>query len=205
MSELYHIDRRVLLQRALLLLGASSTGISTTTLAKTTKGAEPYLDAQTFSVLSAVCDTLIPRTDTPGAVDVRVPASLDALLKNWATGQRRFELSQALAKVDSFAIAQQGKRLGELPLSAREKVLKAHEIEAMKVVPQVGGGGIKALLSGPNYTDPGYGKLKELIVLLYYVSEAALTLELSYVHAPGEWKPSIPVTPATRPAAGGLF
>ncbi len=205
MSEQYHMDRRILLQRVLLLLGAVSTGISTTTLAKAAKGAEPYLDAKAFGVLSAVCDTLIPRTDTPGALDVRVPATLDALLKNWASGQRRYEISQALAKVESFAVSQQGKLFAELPPAAREKTLKAHEIEAMKVLPQVGGGGVAALLSGPKYADPGYGKLKELIVLLYYVSEAALTQELSYVHAPGEWKPSIPVTAATRPAAGGLF
>jgi Gluconate 2-dehydrogenase subunit 3 len=205
MYEMHNLDRRMLLQRALLLLGAASTGMAPPALAKAAGTAKPYLDAQTFDVLSAVADTLIPRTETPGAVDVRVPALFDALLINWASGQRRYELTQALAKVDRITVAQHGKRFAELPAATREIVLKAHEAEAMKVLPNAGNSGVKSLLAGPAYADPGYGKLKELIVLLYYVSEPALTQELSYVHAPGAWRPSIPVTPDTRPAAGGLF
>jgi hypothetical protein len=205
MSDLYDLDRRLLLQRALLLLGAASSGLVPSALAKAAKGSATYLDQPTFDALSAVCDTIIPRTNTPGAVDVRVPALLQALLVNWASGQRRFEITQALTQVDLYALEQQGKRLAQLPPATREIALKSYEAEAMKVVPLPGGGGIKEMLTGPNYADPGYGKLKELIVLLYYVSEPALTQELSYVHAPGEWKPSIPVTSETRPAAGGLF
>jgi hypothetical protein len=55
---------------------------------------------------------------------------------------------------------------------------------------------------GPSVAEPAYAKLKELIVVLYYLTEAALTHELEYEHAPGGWKPSIPVTPQTR-ASGG--
>jgi hypothetical protein len=54
----------------------------------------------------------------------------------------------------------------------------------------------------PRVTDPGYNRVKELIVVLYYISEVALTQELTYEHAPGEWQPSIPVTPATRQSGG---
>lgn len=207
MPAMHHIDRRMLLQQALLLLGAASTSISIapSALAKPAEAGKAYLDAPTFAVLSAVADTLIPRTETPGAVDVRVPALLDGLLVNWASSQRRYELTQALSKIDRIAATQHARRFADLPAATREAVLKAHEAEAMKIVPQAGDGGVKSLLSGPSYADPGYGKLKELIVLLYNVSEPALTQELTYVHAPGEWQPSIPVTPATRPAAGGLF
>jgi gluconate 2-dehydrogenase gamma chain len=38
--------------------------------------------------------------------------------------------------------------------------------------------------------------------VLYYYSEPALTHELAYEHSPGEWLPSIPVTPETRPWGG---
>ena len=65
---------------------------------------------------------------------------------------------------------------------------------------------MRSLAEGPRVADPGYGKLKELIVVLYYYSEPALTKELTYEHAPGEWQPSIPLTPETRAAGGfGLF
>ena len=53
--------------------------------------------------------------------------------------------------------------------------------------------------------DPGYGKLKSLLVTLYYTSEAALTDEIPYNHNPGQFQPSIPVTEKTRPVSGGMF
>lgn len=205
MSDIFLLGRRAMLQRALLLMGATAAGATSAAIAAPAADAKPYLEAPMFSVLSAVADTLIPRTDTPGAVDVRVPALFDSLLVNWASVQRRQELTGALAKVDQLALSQEGKGFAALPAAVRETILKAHEATAMKIVPNPAGEGIKAMLSGPAYADPGYGKLKELVVLLYYLSEPALTQELTYVHAPGEWKPSIPVTPDTRPAAGGLF
>jgi hypothetical protein len=58
-------------------------------------------------------------------------------------------------------------------------------------------------LLGARYTDPAYAKLKELIVVLFYLSETALTQELIYEHTPGAWQPSVPITPATR-GVGGL-
>lgn len=195
------LERRQLLQSAMVLLGA----VSTSAWAKPARKPAPYLDPSLFAALSALSDTLIPRTDTPGAVDVRVPGLLEALMVNWASSQRRHELTQALVKLDAVAFAKEGKAFTQLPPAARETILKAHEAEAMKVLPRTGPAGVAEMLSGPAYADPGYGKLKELIVLLYYVSEPALTQELTYVHAPGEWKPSIPVTPDSRPAAGGLF
>ena len=49
-------------------------------------------------------------------------------------------------------------------------------------------------------------KLKELVLVLFYASEAGLTSDLSYEHVPGKWQPSIKVTPETRPAAAfGIF
>jgi hypothetical protein len=57
----------------------------------------------------------------------------------------------------------------------------------------------------PQFANPGYGKLKELIVVAFYCSETALTHDLAYEHAPGEWQPSIPITPATRPWGGLSF
>jgi hypothetical protein len=198
-------DRRLMMQRALLLLGAVTTSLPSVALAAPSKRAKSYLSASLIKVLSAIADTVIPRTETPGALDVKVPALLDAMLVNWATPKRRAEIVQAIAKVDALSITTTGKDFAGLTPEERTTILKAHEKEAMKTLPNPKGSGIASLLAGPVYADPGYGKLKELIVLLYYVSEPALTQELSYVHAPGAWQPSIPVTPDTRPAAGGLF
>ena len=57
-----------------------------------------------------------------------------------------------------------------------------------------------ASLMGPAVADPGYAKLKELIVVLYYYSEPALTQRThatSMRRAPGNHRS--PITPDTRP------
>ena len=129
----------------------------------------------------------------------------DALLTNWASTNRRAQLVGALDEIDGLARTAHGKGFAKLAAEQRLALLRAHEEQALKVNSTTRPSGLKAMMGGPAYLNPGYGKLKELVVVLYYMSEPALTQELSYIHAPGEWQPSIPVTSTTRPAAGGMF
>ena len=208
MPDLPSLDRRALLGRAALLLGVTATGgFGAPAFAQAAAQATPFLAAPAFALLSAVADTIIPVTDTPGAVAARVPALLDGLLANWASATRKVELAEALTRIDQRARDEQGKPFAELAPEMRTALLTVHDAEALKPAPQgksPAGAGLSLGL-GTAVSDPGYAKLKDLIVILYYSSEAALTRELSYEHAPGEWKPSIPVTPDTRPQGGTPF
>ncbi len=207
MNTLYELDRRNMLGRVLVILGASATGgLSFPALAGSASRAQPYLEEGVFTLLSAVADTIVPATDTPGAAAVRVPAQIDGLLVNWASGERRYEITKALAAIEAKAQARHAAPFAILPAEARHALLQEHDQVALKVVPRPSVRGVTlSAMAGPAYADPGYAKLKELIVLLYYMSEVGLTRELSYVHAPGAWVPSVPVTPETRPAGGTLF
>jgi hypothetical protein len=184
------MDRRSLLERAMMLAGAMAMpDFGATAVAEAAGGAGRYLDASAFALLGAVAETIVPRTDTAGASDAGVPASFDALLANWASPQHRDDLTQALAKIDGAARKDHGAGFTGLPLAVRTAFLSAYDVLALAP-------------SGGTAFDPGYRRLKELIVTLYYLSKPALTEELSYEHSPGQWKPSIPVTAETR-AAGG--
>lgn len=206
MSEFFNLDRRALLERALLLAGGvAASGFSGTALAKAAAGGRRYLDAPAYALLNAVADTIVPRTDTPGAVDAGVPAKVDALLANWASGQRRYELSHALTAIDAAATKAEGMSFGALSPERRKAFLVPYDEAALKPAPRAQSGGLAAMMSGPATVDPGYTKLKELVVVLFYLSETALTHDLPYIHAPGEWQPSVPVTPETRPFGGAAF
>lgn len=207
MHHFVDMDRRSLLAQMAALVGATAAGgLSPSALAKATAGTKRYLDAPSYALLQSVADTMVPRTDTPGAIDAKVPATIDALLVNWASGERRYALTQALLAIDARARTETGKGFAAIDADARTTLLTVHDAAALKVVPgKVVGSGMAAMRAGPPVVDPAYAKLKELIVLAYYLSEPALTQELTYVHAPGEWKPSIPVTPDTRPEGGGMF
>jgi len=207
MTDTFTLDRRSLMTRALALVGASAAvgTFSLEALAAPAAGNKPYLDKARFALLTAVADTIVPRTATAGAIDAKVPTMLDALLVTWASNERREQLVGALAEIDRLAGTAHGKTFAKLTPEERLALLRAHDEQALKVDPTRVATGLKAMMAGPAFINPGYGKLKELVVVLYYMSEPALTQELSYVHAPGEWQPSIPVTPETRPAAGGMF
>lgn len=206
MIQLPHLDRRALMGRALLLVGATMTAGMAMPVFAQSADYQPSLDRDSFALLGAIADTIIPRTTTGGAVDAGVPAAFDALLTNWAKPERRQQLVAAMQEIDQLARTQQGKSFVDLTPTERKTLLTPHDVESLRTLPPPPGlNGIAAMMAGPRYTNAGYGKMKELILVLYYSSELGLTQELTYVHAPGQWQPSIPVTAETRPAVGGMF
>lgn len=209
MNGFAEMHRRELLGRAIALLGAASVGTLTLpAIAQAADAARPYLDKANLALLSAVADTMVPVTDTPGALAANVPAVFDGLLRDWAAPQRRTDLVDALKRIDAAAREQKGKGFVELTPADRTAFLTAYDIAALKPAPAKTptGGGVAALMAmQAAVVDPTYAKLKELIVLIYYMSEIGLTKELSYEHAPGKWQPSVKITPETRPAGGSLY
>lgn len=207
MTDPFSLDRRSMMARAFALVGAGAAAsmVSLPAFAALAGDGKTYLDKARFAALTAVADTIVPRTATAGAVDAKVPALLDTMLAEWASPTRREQISAGLDEIDGLARTAHGKNFVSLTAEERLALLRKHEETALNVDPSKPATGIRALTAGPAYLNPGYGKLKELVVLLYYLSEPALTQELSYVHSPGDWQPSIPVTPETRPAAGGIF
>ena len=209
MTALSPMDRRTLIERAAWLLGAAAVpGEALARVApKAGRGARPFLTPARMALLSAVADTIIPQTDTPGALAAHVPAKFDSLLQNWASAERKVELVGALTKLNDAALAQQKKGFAALTAEQRKALLTPYDIAALKAVPDTRNlKGMAAMMAGPAVADPGYAKMRELIILLYYYSEEALTTELVYEHAPGGWTPSVKVTPETRNTGGlGMF
>lgn len=167
----------------------------------------PRLDDARSRLLAAVADTILPRTDTPGAVEAGVPQLVDSMLGTWASPQRRIEIVEALDRIDALARDAHRKPFADLDPDQRETVLTPHDVAALAPVAEPPSAASQSIAdrAAPRFADPGYGKLKELIVVGYYCSELALTSELSYELNPGAWEPSFPVTPETRPWGGEAF
>ena len=204
MIEGLHVDRRDLLGHALLLVGAAaSASFSAEALAAAASGGKRYLAKSPFTTLSALADTMIPVTDTPGALAAGVPETLDAMLAHWASAPTRELITGGLARIDAAAIAQQGKAFAAIAPQDRLAFLVEHDKAALKAVPPPPG----AKPAHPfaplvSVADNGYHRLKDLVITLYYASEIGMTRELVYEHVPGEWVPSLKITPGMRPFAG---
>ena len=66
MDAIFVMDRRALIQRMGLLLGA--TALPLEAFAAPAGKAKRFLTTPHFKLLGAVADTIVPATDTPGAI-----------------------------------------------------------------------------------------------------------------------------------------
>lgn len=198
------MDRRALMARAMLLLGATAAASAcsaTGAIEPTPVAANPRFTASQMALLRAVAERIIPTTDTPGAGAAGVPERLDGMMVTWASPETRAALASALAGIDALGGA--GRPFASLPVDEQHRLLEAHDARAMQPSGVVE---VEFISARSLPVDPDYGRLKGLIVTLYYLSQAAMTQELVYTHIPGRWDRSIPVTPATRPwASVGIF
>lgn len=193
------MDRRGLMAQAMLLLGATAVAGCNFVPGSSAPAA---LEAGQLKVLDAFADTLIPVTDTPGALAAGVPKVLAQMYHDWASEKTRGELSGALDRLDAAAKKARGKGFGELSAADRQAFLAEHDKASLVEVPPPAdapkGNPFDPVLS---VVDNGYAKLKDLVATLYYHSEIGLTKELVYEHVPGGWTASVKVDPKTvRPA-----
>ena len=165
------ISRREALKAALLAAGCAAPTISLNALANALNaGAESragYLDDSQFALLDAVCETIIPTTDTPGASQAGVPQILDLLLGQWASAETREQFEQALEEIEKLAARRHATDFDELDAEQQYTLLSELDSKALK-----------------NPDRPFY-LLKKLVIFGYYTSETGGTVELREDRVPG--------------------
>jgi hypothetical protein len=167
------LDRRSLIRNAILLVGGSLASAPANALAKTTAKRARFFTAAQYAVVAEVADIIIPRTETPGAKDAGVPQALDALMINWASRERQAQFRKL---VDEMG----GTGLMKLASAQRVEAVRAFDAEKLGA------------------WDEPYVKFKELVLTLYYLSEAGATKELRYELIPGRWDPWTEIAPDER-------
>lgn len=165
-------SRRSFIASALLAIGVAGVPLSACEAKKAT-GAKAFFEPAHFAILDAVTETIMPRTDTPGARDVKVAQRIDTLMTNWASAKTQADFTKLLDDIDLAA-----KGIVALPA--------AKQLEALTAFDKV------------NSKNAAYVRFKNLVFALYYLSEPGATQELRYEHTPGAWEPSIAVTSDTR-------
>ena len=173
------IDRRALMRSAILLVGGSLAGLPEVALAETPKAAR-FFTAGQFATMAEVADIILPQTDTPGAKEAGVPEALDALMTNWASAERQQQFRTLLDDIDRAAVAAAGAPLAAVSAERRLELVRAFDADKIGA------------------SDPVYKKFKELVLTLFYSSEAGATKELRYELIPGKWEPGIEMAPDTR-------
>lgn len=134
------------------------------------------------NLIGAVADIVIPRTDTPGAVDAGVPAFIDSMFKDVYTKNEQERYLTAMAAFDKAG----GKPFLQLDETQRKALVNKLHAEAVAV--------------------PSHAKMppaadfvlmtKKLTMLGFFMSEPGCTQVLQYVAIPGGYKADIPLSQA---------
>jgi len=143
--------------------------------------ADGLTDAQ-LALVGAIADTIIPRTDTPGATDVGVPAFVNVIVsENYSETDR----TAFLAGLD--AIEAQAKNAGA-PFAELEPSARASTIE-----------GIESATDRRAEPARTYWRLKGLIVHGYFTSETVAKTVLKVDIMPGKFDGAAPMPQRTAP------
>lgn len=171
------LTRREALQRAALFLGAATLSSSllegvlhAQTVAPGTGGARA-LDATQLATAAALAERILPRTDTPGAIDVGVPAFIDRMYGAYLTAEERTRFASGLAGVDRVAQGRGGALAG-LPAAVQDEIV----------------GSLAA-------RDRAFWlQLRELVIVGYFTSETVGKTVLHYDPVPGRYRGDIPLS-----------
>jgi hypothetical protein len=193
------MNRREVIQQVTWLMGGA---ISAPAVLAILNGCSPkpgaswqplFLSKEEGAVVEAVADLIIPRTDTPGAREIGVPAFIDVILKDVYPSADQARFVSSLKDFDAEAQSAHGKPFLELqPAQQLSFLQQAHDAAAAAEKGQEAAREVAA----SRRKRPFVLMMKELTLLGFFTSQAGVTQVLQYEPVPGKFQPCVPVAEA---------
>jgi gluconate 2-dehydrogenase gamma chain len=198
------LNRREAIRRVALLMGGA---VSTPAILGVLAGcsAEPdsakpgadaewkpaFLTGAQAALVAEVAEIMIPRTDTPGAKDVGIPAFIDKMLKDVYPKDGQAHFVAGLADFESQAKRDHGRAFLELEPALRATLVK--QVHDPAVVAER-----EETLPLSQRHRPFILTMKELTLLGYFTSEPGATQVLQYRPVPGAYHACVPLAQAGK-------
>ncbi|WP_372778264.1 gluconate 2-dehydrogenase subunit 3 family protein [Litorivivens sp.] len=183
------MKRRELIQHLALITGAALSPSVVQAMINGIDGRiniqNPTLNETQRATCSVLAEMIIPRTDTPGAIDAGVPHFIELMVSDWYTNTERTIFLEGLATLNSYCLKEHGSPF--LTCSQEDQIAALTHMEVLA-------SGYKSKLSAMPFAKevdehvPFFGKLKELTVIGYYTSEVGAKQELIYQPMPMEYR-----------------
>jgi hypothetical protein len=144
--------------------------------------APQFFSAPQHDTVTAVVDIIVPRTDTPGAVDAGVPRFIDQMFKDVYTPEEQKRYLTAMAAFEKEG----GKPFAQLDAKQRlALVTKLHE---------------QALIKGKDLDPESAAAFvlmtKKLATSGFFISQPGCTQVMQYMPVPGAYHGDIPLSEA---------
>ncbi len=173
------MERRELLKIMAMTFGGS-VALPESAFAKMGEPFDPneltYFRPAERQQVAILAEAIIPKTDTPGAIDAGVPGWIEVIVKDCFTPDEQALIKDGLPQIMMSCAKQTGAGLGDLPPERQVEFLSKYH---------TGGGKQKAFLQ----------KFKELAKFCYVNSEVGATQAFNFMIVPGKWVPDMPVEP----------
>jgi hypothetical protein len=176
------ISRREAIRRAALLAGVvvAPEWLMAVDQAAAPAAQGPRLTSAHAAIAGAVADRILPRTDTPGAADVGVPAFIDRLYGEFMTPAERQMLTEGLEAVDAAAKSAHGGGFSTLTADRQDALLRT-------------------IARAEEGRPQGFFRLiRSATILGYFTSEQVGRSVLHYDPVPGRYDGCIPIDQVGR-------
>jgi|TARA_B100000795_G_scaffold222903_1_gene177941 hypothetical protein len=174
--------RREILQGLIVSIGGATAltacdGVANVFSTQLGSSTRFYTSAE-YALVTRISDLIIPRTETPGALDANVPGYMDGLMTDWANSETKNAHRMALSQIK-----------GELDRRARGNFLDASDSVAEQSL---------AAFDEEAFAEDGdasgYKRVKGYVSQSYFATEDGASEELKWVAVPGRWNPSVKIS-----------
>lgn len=184
------MDRRTALLGVTALFGAQIFAPIARAAGKISGGPAPAIDSDPPSIqvftpserefMTALCERIIPKTDTPGAIEAGVPAYIEKFLADWALPDEVKPIIAGLAELD-------GRSVRDYKVSGRKAT--GEQQDALLTLAMN-----DEIPKGADFFEA----FRQLVIIGYYTSEIGITQEREYLPVPGEYNGAFPYSQVNK-------
>lgn len=141
-----------------------------------------FNDAQR-RIVAAIAETILPRTETPGAIDAGVPRFIELMVSDWLNAQERELFIAGLGDIETRIPKKYGAPFDQLEAKQQLAILEALEDDASDSPWYEFGNVLRDFISDA----PFICQIKELTIWGFFTSEVGSTQVLRYDPMPMEF------------------
>jgi len=154
------------------------------------------LDADQQSLIADICETIIPKTSTPGAKDLNLPAFVLKMLDDCYKKKDQEAFSKGLLEFNDLVKKKYNSSFSDLSANDREAVLTGIENDGKSKTPK---GAAPARNFKPQKNlevhplNAFYWAIKQQTIFAYTTSQYFMTKQIVYELVPGRYNAHFPV------------
>ena len=189
------MKRRTALKNTALFAGATVLLPSLTTLLQSCQEQpriswQPtFLSIEHAELLATLVDSILPRTNTPGGLDVKVDMFMDLVFSELYNEEGKKNILADLNAFDEKCRTKFGNRFSELTDAQRVEIMNAEEASNAKF-----NGGVWGTAVGKQAPVGFYRSMKSLVLWGYFSSEEIGRDVLNYDPVPGDYQGCLPLS-----------